>query len=209
MRVDVGLSGPLRMACRTDSGRGTDSSGISRIAGKDASRFSREICHGGHRRKPRLSRSKLHANLDVLMLPLIFPAKHVPAGGGGDMGGSGVEVSALVLQGGGALGSYQAGAYDALLAAGQRIDWVAGISIGAINGAIICGNPPERRVEQLAKFCATPPARLRRRRSMAKKWRLSFSTRRARRSPPLLARLAFFALACRRRSPAFPTPQRA
>ena len=68
------------------------------------------------------------------------------------MGGSGGEVSALVLQGGGALGSYQAGAYDALLAAGQRIDWVAGISVGAINGAIICGNPPERRVEQLAKF---------------------------------------------------------
>jgi NTE family protein len=68
------------------------------------------------------------------------------------MGGSGGEVSTLVLQGGGALGSYQAGAYDALLAAGQRIDWVAGISIGAINGAIICGNPPERRVEQLAKF---------------------------------------------------------
>jgi len=62
------------------------------------------------------------------------------------------ELAALVLQGGGALGSYQAGAYDALFAAGQRIDWVAGISIGAINGAIICGNPPERRVEQLTKF---------------------------------------------------------
>ena len=41
---------------------------------------------------------------------------------------------------------------SALLAAGQRIDWVAGISIGAINGAIICGNPPERRVERLSKF---------------------------------------------------------
>jgi NTE family protein len=68
------------------------------------------------------------------------------------MAGSGDELSALVLQGGGALGSYQAGAYDALLAAGQRIDWVAGISIGAINGAIICGNPPERRVAQLRKF---------------------------------------------------------
>ncbi len=68
------------------------------------------------------------------------------------MSGSGAELLALVLQGGGALGSYQAGAYEALLAAGQRIDWVAGISIGAINGAIICGNPPERRIEQLAKF---------------------------------------------------------
>jgi NTE family protein len=68
------------------------------------------------------------------------------------MSGSGGELSALVLQGGGALGSYQAGAYEALLAAGQRIDWVAGISIGAINAAIICGNPPERRVERLAAF---------------------------------------------------------
>ena len=68
------------------------------------------------------------------------------------MGGSDVELSALVLQGGGLLGSYQAGVYEALLAAGQRLDWVAGISIGAINGAIICGNPPERRIERLAKF---------------------------------------------------------
>jgi len=68
------------------------------------------------------------------------------------MSESGVELSALVLQGGGALGSYQAGAYEALLAAGQQIDWVAGISIGAINGAIICGNPPERRAERLAAF---------------------------------------------------------
>ncbi|MBY6243048.1 patatin-like phospholipase family protein [Methylosinus sp. Sm6] len=68
------------------------------------------------------------------------------------MSASGDELSALVLQGGGALGSYQAGAYEALLAAGQKIDWVAAISIGAVNGAIICGNPPERRVEQLTKF---------------------------------------------------------
>ncbi|MBU3887899.1 patatin-like phospholipase family protein [Methylosinus sp. KRF6] len=63
-----------------------------------------------------------------------------------------VELSTLVLQGGGALGSYQAGAYEALLAAGQKIDWVAAISIGAVNGAIICGNPPERRVERLGQF---------------------------------------------------------
>jgi NTE family protein len=68
------------------------------------------------------------------------------------MSGSGLELTALVLQGGGALGSYQAGAYEALLAAGQKIDWVAAISIGAVNGAIICGNPPERRVEQLTRF---------------------------------------------------------
>ena len=59
---------------------------------------------------------------------------------------------ALVLQGGGALGSYQAGVYEALAASPYQPDWVAGISIGAINAAIIAGNPPERRVERLRAF---------------------------------------------------------
>lgn len=59
---------------------------------------------------------------------------------------------ALVLQGGGALGSYQAGVIEALEGAGVAIDWVAGISIGAINAAIIAGNPPERRLERLRAF---------------------------------------------------------
>lgn len=62
------------------------------------------------------------------------------------------EKRVLVLQGGGALGSYQAGAYEALAKAGIAPHWVAGISIGAINGAIIAGNPPERRVERLMEF---------------------------------------------------------
>jgi NTE family protein len=62
------------------------------------------------------------------------------------------EKIALVLQGGGALGSYQAGAYEALQRATFHMDWVAGVSIGAINGAIICGNPPQRRVERLERF---------------------------------------------------------
>ncbi len=62
------------------------------------------------------------------------------------------EKIALVLQGGGALGSYQAGAYEALQRADYKIDWVAGVSIGAINGAIICGNPPSLRAERLAQF---------------------------------------------------------
>jgi NTE family protein len=62
------------------------------------------------------------------------------------------EKFALVLQGGGALGSYQAGAYQALQQHALGFDWVAGVSIGAINGAIICGNPPERRVERLQQF---------------------------------------------------------
>lgn len=62
------------------------------------------------------------------------------------------ERIALVLQGGGALGSYQGGVYQALSEAGIHPDWVAGISIGAINSAIIAGNPPEKRVEKLRTF---------------------------------------------------------
>lgn len=59
---------------------------------------------------------------------------------------------ALVLQGGGALGSYQAGVYAGLAAAHIQPNWVAGISIGALNAAIIAGNPPEKRVDQLRGF---------------------------------------------------------
>ena len=59
---------------------------------------------------------------------------------------------ALVLQGGGALGAYQAGVYEALHDAGLEPDWVAGVSIGGINAAIIAGNPPETRVARLREF---------------------------------------------------------
>jgi NTE family protein len=59
---------------------------------------------------------------------------------------------ALVLQGGGALGSYQAGVYEGLHEQGLRPDWVAGISIGAINAAIIAGSPVDERVERLRGF---------------------------------------------------------
>jgi NTE family protein len=62
------------------------------------------------------------------------------------------ECTALLLQGGGALGAYQAGVYEALAQSGIHPDWVAGISIGAINSALIAGNPPERRVEKLREF---------------------------------------------------------
>jgi NTE family protein len=62
------------------------------------------------------------------------------------------ECIALVLQGGGALGAYQGGVYQALAEADLHPDLVAGISIGAINAAIIAGNPPERRVERLRSF---------------------------------------------------------
>lgn len=58
----------------------------------------------------------------------------------------------LVLQGGGALGSYQAGAFQALCRSGFEPEWVAGISIGAINAAIIAGNDPAKRVDRLKEF---------------------------------------------------------
>jgi NTE family protein len=65
------------------------------------------------------------------------------------------ERIALILQGGGALGSYQAGVYQALAEANLHPDWVAGISIGALNSALIAGNPPERRVDRLREFWET------------------------------------------------------
>jgi NTE family protein len=62
------------------------------------------------------------------------------------------ERIALILQGGGALGAYQAGVYQALAEANLQPDWVAGISIGAVNSALIAGNPPQRRVDRLREF---------------------------------------------------------
>jgi NTE family protein len=59
---------------------------------------------------------------------------------------------ALLLQGGGALGAYQGGVYEGLAEADLHPDWVAGISIGAINAALIAGNAPESRVEKLRTF---------------------------------------------------------
>src|SRR5215469_6003617 len=58
----------------------------------------------------------------------------------------------LVLQGGGALGAYQAGVYHALSEGGIEPDWVIGTSIGAINGSIIAGNPPQDRLARLREF---------------------------------------------------------
>ena len=62
------------------------------------------------------------------------------------------QCTVLVLQGGGALGAYQCGAFEALIDAARQPDWVAGISIGAINAALIVGNPAERRVQRLQEF---------------------------------------------------------
>ena len=65
------------------------------------------------------------------------------------------ETIALMLQGGGALGAYQAGVYQGLDEAGIRPNWIAGISIGALNTAIIAGNAPEDRVPRLLEFWET------------------------------------------------------
>src|SRR4029077_17980854 len=66
----------------------------------------------------------------------------------------------LVLQGGGALGAYKAGVFQAICEANIEVSWVCGTSIGAVNGALIVGNPPERRVKRLREFwetITTPP----------------------------------------------------
>ncbi|WP_438895024.1 patatin-like phospholipase family protein, partial [Bacillus cereus group sp. BC26] len=57
-----------------------------------------------------------------------------------------------VLQGGGALGAFQLGVFQAMDEAGIRPDWVVGTSIGAINAALIAGNPPAQRYEKLSAF---------------------------------------------------------
>lgn len=59
---------------------------------------------------------------------------------------------ALVFQGGGALGAYQAGVYEALVERGVEPNWFSGVSIGAVNAAIIAGNPPGQRLERLREF---------------------------------------------------------
>ena len=58
----------------------------------------------------------------------------------------------LVFQGGGALGAYQAGVYQALHETGIEPDWIIGTSIGAINASLIAGNEPENRLDRLEKF---------------------------------------------------------
>jgi NTE family protein len=69
------------------------------------------------------------------------------------------EHTVLVLQGGGALGAYQAGVFTGITEVGIVPDWVVGISIGAINAALIAGNPPDRRVERLREFWDRASAR--------------------------------------------------
>jgi NTE family protein len=67
----------------------------------------------------------------------------------------------LLMQGGGALGAYQAGAYEGLVEAGLAPDWVVGISIGAVNAALIVGNPPGGESNDSANFGSACPLTLR------------------------------------------------
>lgn len=62
------------------------------------------------------------------------------------------DFTILVLQGGGALGAYQAGVFEGLAEAGITPNWIAGVSIGAVNAALIAGNATEKRVERLREF---------------------------------------------------------
>jgi NTE family protein len=85
-----------------------------------------------------------------------LPSRDAPAATGRPEGCGRI---ARGLHGGGALGAYQGGVYQALHEAGLEPDWIAGVSIGGINGAIIAGNPPERRLERLRQFWDTITAR--------------------------------------------------
>ncbi len=71
---------------------------------------------------------------------------------GGESRSPPFKTIALLLQGGGALGAYQAGVYEALAKANVVPTWIAGISIGAVNSALIAGNAPEKRVARLREF---------------------------------------------------------
>jgi NTE family protein len=65
---------------------------------------------------------------------------------------SGTDQTVLVFQGGGALGAYQAGVYQAMHEAGIEPDWIIGTSIGAINASLIAGNDPHKRLPLLKEF---------------------------------------------------------
>ena len=126
-------------------------------AGSAAPRAGRG-CHGQRRRKGRRRSRILPADARRSRKTARRPERRdangaapTPIRGGHARGCGDEDECILVLQGGGALGAYQAGVYEAWRSAAAP-DWVAGISIGAINAALIAGNPPERRVERLREF---------------------------------------------------------
>jgi NTE family protein len=99
------------------------------------------------------SRDQVVPDTPVAESPLIAKPRAASKGNGRNLrAGLPFDRVALLLQGGGALGAYQAGVYEALAETGLHPDWVLGISIGAFNAAIIAGNAPERRVDKLRGF---------------------------------------------------------
>ncbi len=113
----------------------------TRRGSRRRTRISRRPCRAGRKRR----RLRCTATLSTRTPAWTIRSAALP------QGRTPFEQIALLLQGGGALGSYQAGVYEALAEADLHPDWVAGISIGAINSAIIAGNPPEKRVDALAR----------------------------------------------------------
>jgi NTE family protein len=102
------------------------------------------------------------------------------------------ERIALVLSGGAALGAYQAGAYAALEESGVRPNWIAGTAIGAVNAAIIAGNPPHERTLRLRRFWdelsrlatrADPPGPGPYARALWRRWRTQWAPKRT--APPI------------------------
>jgi len=96
----------------------------------------------GARKSPAMARNGVNAG------------RVTPAGAAGRSTTNPSAQTVLVLQGGGALGAYQAGVFQALQEAGMALDWVIGTSIGAINAALIAGNTPENRLGRLQAFWA-------------------------------------------------------
>jgi NTE family protein len=95
-------------------------------------------------REPKLEQPSTLVTRQGRLMPLRKDHRHLPR--------PPFDCIALVLQGGGALGAYQGGSYQAIAEAGLEPDWLAGISIGAVNAALIAGNAPGERVDKLKAF---------------------------------------------------------
>jgi len=112
------------------------------------------MASASHRAFPRPS-SAFRRRVEIAgqMTDMKKPRKESLPGSKHELGGLAAhEHRILLLQGGGALGAYHGGVYEGISEIGFSPDWVVGISIGAINSALIAGNPPERRVERLREF---------------------------------------------------------
>jgi NTE family protein len=99
-----------------------------------------------------LNQMRLQSWRVTLTLFVLKPEQEWQDRSGAQMTENPFDHEILILQGGGALGAFQAGVYEGLAEAGRAPTWVVGVSIGAIATALIAGNPPEKRVERLRTF---------------------------------------------------------